>query len=160
MAHDAFRAGQATTAFLSDYPDVVPAPAHRDENGPAADTPESPLALIVEVDGRRFATTVHGLKGPGDSVKDDGRRRPRRGASSGPALAAGGDDLISPIHGTVIRIDVEMGASVESGQVMCVVEAMKMENELAAHKSGTVTGLPLEVGSSVAIGQVVATIAS
>jgi acetyl-CoA/propionyl-CoA carboxylase biotin carboxyl carrier protein len=57
-------------------------------------------------------------------------------------------------------VAVAPGAQVETGQVICVVEAMKMENELVAHKAGTIASVPLETGASVSIGQVVATITS
>ena len=70
----------------------------------------------------------------------------------------GGDTLVSPIQGTVIRVGVANGDVVAQGDVMCVVEAMKMENELVAHKAGTVSGLALLVGATVGIGEAIATI--
>jgi len=75
-----------------------------------------------------------------------------------PARNGGGNDLVSPIQGTAIRIAVEVGSRVEAGDLVCVVEAMKMENELVAHQAGTVTSLSIEVGDGVKVGDVIATI--
>jgi len=75
-----------------------------------------------------------------------------------PFLAGGGHERVSPIQGTAIRIAVEVGSRVEAGDLVCVVEAMKMENELVAHQAGTVTSLSIEVGDGVKVGDVIATI--
>jgi len=64
------------------------------------------------------------------------------------------------MQGTVLKIAVEVGASVEQGALVAVVEAMKMENEITAHKSGTVAALPISVGASVASGDALAVIES
>jgi acetyl-CoA/propionyl-CoA carboxylase biotin carboxyl carrier protein len=161
MRHPEFRAGRATTTFLVEYPEVLPSPAEPDRS-PAfgEDADAMPLSLVVEVNGRRFETSVRGLpagRAPGPETK---RKRTRRAGRADSGAAASGDDLVSPIHGTVIGINVAPGDQVEAGQVICVVEAMKMENELAAHKAGTIASMPLEPGASVSIGQVVATITS
>jgi acetyl-CoA/propionyl-CoA carboxylase biotin carboxyl carrier protein len=58
------------------------------------------------------------------------------------------------MQGTVLAVEVEEGAHVEAGQVICVVEAMKMENEIIAHHAGTVTSLAIESGGTVTSGQV------
>jgi acetyl-CoA/propionyl-CoA carboxylase biotin carboxyl carrier protein len=71
---------------------------------------------------------------------------------------AGGDTLASPLQGTVLKVAVEQGASVEEGALIAVIEAMKMENEITAHKSGTVAELPIAVGASVATGDTLAVI--
>jgi acetyl-CoA/propionyl-CoA carboxylase biotin carboxyl carrier protein len=64
------------------------------------------------------------------------------------------------MQGTVLKVAVEEGASVQAGALVAVIEAMKMENEIAAHKAGTVTALPISVGSSVASGDTLAVIES
>jgi acetyl-CoA/propionyl-CoA carboxylase biotin carboxyl carrier protein len=64
------------------------------------------------------------------------------------------------MQGTVLKIAVETGAQVQAGALIAIVEAMKMENEITAHKSGTVTALPISVGSSVAAGDPLAVIES
>ncbi|HVE68973.1 MAG TPA: acetyl-CoA carboxylase biotin carboxyl carrier protein subunit, partial [Solirubrobacteraceae bacterium] len=72
----------------------------------------------------------------------------------------GGDTLSSPIQGTVLKVAVEPGAQVEEGALIAVIEAMKMENEITAHKTGTVAELPIAVGAAVATGDTLAVIAS
>ena len=69
-----------------------------------------------------------------------------------------GEALLSPIKGTVLRVAVEEGQTVEAGDLICVVEAMKMENELTAHRTGVVSQLSVDQGQTVTIGAVVATI--
>ncbi|MDQ6775193.1 MAG: acetyl-CoA carboxylase biotin carboxyl carrier protein subunit, partial [Actinomycetota bacterium] len=88
------------------------------------------------------------------------RRTGRSGAGAGGAGGASGDTLPSPIQGTVLKVAVEQGAAIEEGALVAVVEAMKMENEITAHKSGKVAELPIAVGASVATGDTIAVIAS
>jgi len=162
MRHPAFLAGEASTTFLLDHPDVLEIPAAAAMNG--SGTPEVPDAvprparMIVEVDGRRFDVAVSGLALNGSASRKGSRRRPGRSRSGDPAVA-GGDELISPIQGTVLRVAVEEGQAVDAGTLICVVEAMKMENELTAHRAGVVTALGVSAGETVQIGAVVATIA-
>ncbi len=89
-----------------------------------------------------------------------GRRRASRPAASAPRAAGGGggDTLASPLQGTVLKVAVEQGATVEEGALVAVIEAMKMENEITAHKAGTVAELPIAVGASVATGDTLAVI--
>ena len=65
---------------------------------------------------------------------------------------------MSPIQGTVLRVPVEKGEEIEEGALICVVEAMKMENEITAHRSGKLTTLNVEEGGSVASGETIAVI--
>ena len=121
----------------------------------------------VEVSGRRFEVKVIGPPGggaangaapPGSGLAAKPQRR--EGAGAGAGGGGGGDALASPIQGTVLKVAVEHGAQVEEGALIAVVEAMKMENEITAHKGGTVTELPIAVGASVATGDTLAVIAS
>jgi acetyl-CoA/propionyl-CoA carboxylase biotin carboxyl carrier protein len=144
---------------------------------PAADDEEAdgePVeqAYTVEVSGKRFDVKVIGPPGgavatavaSGTAVNGGAppvaRRPPRRAGGAGAAGAGGGDTLASPLQGTVLKVAVEPGAAVEAGALICVIEAMKMENEITAHKAGTVSDLPIAVGSSVASGDTVAVITS
>ena len=77
----------------------------------------------------------------------------------GGRFTANGTELASPVQGTVIRVAVDAGQPVTTGAVVCVVEAMKMENELLAHRDGTVADLRVAAGDSVKVGDVVAVIA-
>ncbi|MFD8565021.1 acetyl-CoA carboxylase biotin carboxyl carrier protein subunit, partial [Streptosporangium canum] len=76
-------------------------------------------------------------------------RGPRRTTTGTPA---GGDDLISPMQGTIVKVVATDGDTVTAGDVIVVLEAMKMEQPLTAHKSGTVTGLAATAGQSVTAG--------
>jgi len=162
LAHPAFVEGKLSTTFLSDYPDVLPIPADPvGASGEGADIGSPPLDLIVEVNGRRFATSVRGLPEVtvgGQAVGSFHKKPTRTAGNRSKSAGAGGDALVSPIQGTVIRVDAHDGDTVEQGQVICVIEAMKMENELVAHKAGTVSGLSVNPGATVSIGQQVATI--
>ena len=84
----------------------------------------------------------------------------RAGVTSERIAAGGGDGAARPIQGTVLKIAVEAGAVVEEGMLIAVIEAMKMENEITAHKSGTIASLPIAVGASIARGDVIAVIES
>ncbi|PZS07323.1 MAG: hypothetical protein DLM64_15155, partial [Solirubrobacterales bacterium] len=122
----------------------------------------------VEVSGKRFDVKVIG-PARGDSQAQPagapavtggagGRRPPRRHERSASEDGAGLDTLSSPIQGTVLKVAVDQGASVNEGALICVIEAMKMENEITAHKAGTVVELPIAVGASVASGDTLAVI--
>jgi len=87
-------------------------------------------------------------------------RKPRRSDRAAGGNGGGGDALVSPIQGTVLKVAVEAGAAVEEGALVCVIEAMKMENEITAHKAGRVAELPIAVGASVANGDTLAVISS
>ena len=104
----------------------------------------------VEVDGRRFEVRVVEPEPPW--VQLARRRRERARAVVG---AGGRDAVVSPMQGTVLSVAVAEGDEVEAGQVICIVEAMKMENEVHAHRAGTVTDLSVAPGQPVSTGQIV-----
>jgi acetyl-CoA/propionyl-CoA carboxylase, biotin carboxylase, biotin carboxyl carrier protein len=113
----------------------------------------------VEVSGRRFDVKVIGPPPAAGAVNGTGARKPpRRQSGGGSSGGAGGDALVSPMQGTVLRVAVEQGATVEEGSLIAVVEAMKMENEITAHKPGTISELPIEAGGAVASGDTLAVI--
>jgi acetyl-CoA/propionyl-CoA carboxylase biotin carboxyl carrier protein len=108
----------------------------------------------VEVDGRRFEVR---LSEPEPEWRTLALRRRER-VGRGGAGAGARDAVVSPMQGTVLGVSVADGDAVEAGQVICVVEAMKMENEVHAHRAGTIRGLSVEPGQPVTTGQVVCTI--
>ena len=108
----------------------------------------------VEVDGRRFEVR---LSEPEPAWRALARRRRDR-VAQGAGGAGGSDAVVSPMQGTVLTVPVADGDAVEAGQVICIVEAMKMENEVRAHRGGTVRNLSVEAGQSVTTGQVICTI--
>jgi acetyl-CoA/propionyl-CoA carboxylase biotin carboxyl carrier protein len=114
----------------------------------------------VEVSGKRFDVKVIGAPSDGGAVNGAvpaGRKPPRRERGGGGG-GGGGDALSSPLQGTVLKVAVEQGAEVEEGALIAVIEAMKMENEITAHKAGKVAELPISVGASVASGDTLAVI--
>jgi len=136
-------------------------PAGEDEEEPSVEQ-----TYTVEVSGRRFDVKVIGAAPVGNGAAPAapaGRKPPRReraGGAGESGAPTGGDTLASPLQGTVLRVAVEKGATVEEGTLVAVIEAMKMENEITAHKAGTVADLPIAVGASVASGDTLAVIES
>jgi acetyl-CoA/propionyl-CoA carboxylase biotin carboxyl carrier protein len=116
----------------------------------------------VEVDGRLHSVKVIGAAAPagGNPGSGAGLRRPprRERAAGGPAAGGATDVLVSPIQGTVLKVPVSNGDEVSEGALICVVEAMKMENEITAHRAGKVTELSVTEGGSVAAGDTIARI--
>jgi acetyl-CoA/propionyl-CoA/long-chain acyl-CoA carboxylase, biotin carboxylase, biotin carboxyl carrier protein len=105
----------------------------------------------VEVDGRRFEVR---LSEPEPEWRALARRRRER-VRHGGGGASGRDAVVSPMQGTVLAVPVSEGDLVEPGQVICVVEAMKMENEVHAQREGTIRNLSVEPGQPVTTGQVI-----
>jgi acetyl-CoA/propionyl-CoA carboxylase biotin carboxyl carrier protein len=113
----------------------------------------------VEVDGRLHSVRVIGAAAPAPGPAPGGAKRPpkrERKASAG--AAASSEALVSPLQGTVLKVAVEEGAEVEEGALICVIEAMKMENEITAHRAGKVTSLAIKEGAAVAAGDLLAKI--
>jgi acetyl-CoA/propionyl-CoA carboxylase biotin carboxyl carrier protein len=119
-----------------------------------AEEPEvqSRETVTVEVAGKRLEVVLPA--GLGAGVAPGGAKPVKRGPSKKAVGAAGGDSLTSPMQGTIVKIAVEDGQHVEAGELVIVLEAMKMEQPLSAHKAGTITGLSAEVGSTVTSGAV------
>jgi acetyl-CoA/propionyl-CoA carboxylase biotin carboxyl carrier protein len=160
IAHPAFISAGATTGFLVEYPEVLPPPADRAAASNGV-TPPATRDILVEVDGRRL--TVRLPAGFGADGGVESKRPPASNAASSRGKAGGskpaGNELLSPIQGTVIRVAVEAGQPVAAGDLVCVVEAMKMENEIVSHRDGVIAQLPVASGDAVAIGALLAVIA-
>jgi acetyl-CoA/propionyl-CoA carboxylase biotin carboxyl carrier protein len=114
--------------------------------------------VVVEVGGRRLEVSLPAGLAAGGAAPGATAKPRRRGGSSG-GSAASGDSLTSPMQGTIVKVAVEDGASVEAGDLIVVLEAMKMEQPITAHKAGTISGLSAEVGAAVTSGAVICTIA-
>jgi acetyl-CoA/propionyl-CoA carboxylase biotin carboxyl carrier protein len=117
----------------------------------------------VEVSGRRFDVKVIGPPAQsvaGSANSTEGRRPPKRERSGGAAVSTdgAGGALVSPLQGTVLRVNVEKGQAVDAGAVVCVIEAMKMENEITATVAGKVEELSVEEGAAVSAGDTLAVI--
>jgi acetyl-CoA/propionyl-CoA carboxylase biotin carboxyl carrier protein len=105
----------------------------------------------VEVDGRRFEVRLTEPEAPWLELA----RRRRERVSAGAQGSAARDAVVSPMQGTVLSVAVAEGDVVEAGALICIVEAMKMENEVHAHRAGVVTELSVAPGEPVAHGQVI-----
>ena len=109
----------------------------------------------VELDGRRYEVKTLVPEPPYAELARRRRERTGGGAHHGAAK----DALVSPMQGTVLAVEVEEGEEVRAGQVICIVEAMKMENEITAHRDGTITELAVIPGQAVTTGQVICVVA-
>ncbi|WKN56062.1 acetyl/propionyl/methylcrotonyl-CoA carboxylase subunit alpha [Rhodococcus opacus] len=128
-------------------------PIDEDESGPRQN-------VVVEVGGRRVEVSLPGqftlgtgAGAPAGAVRKKPKARTRGGAHGG---AASGDAVTAPMQGTVVKVAVEEGQQVAEGDLIAVLEAMKMENPVNAHKAGTVTGLAVEPGAAITQGTVLA----
>jgi len=108
----------------------------------------------VELDGRLYEVKALVPEPPFAELARRRRERTAHGAHHGAAK----DAVVTPMQGTVLAVEVENGEDVQAGQVICIVEAMKMENEITAHRDGVVTDLSVEPGQPVTTGQVVCVI--
>ncbi|MGC4190426.1 MAG: biotin carboxylase N-terminal domain-containing protein [Thermomicrobiales bacterium] len=159
-ANPAFVSGDVFTTFLADHPDVLEAasaPGTATVPG-AADDVLDRTSLVVEVGGRRFSVDVlapmsAGAEAtPANGTRRNGRARKPRSGGAGSRSAGDADTIASGVQGTVVRVNVAPGDEVVAGQVVAVVEAMKMENDVVAQRAGTVAAVEMEPGASVAIG--------
>jgi acetyl-CoA/propionyl-CoA carboxylase biotin carboxyl carrier protein len=145
-------------------------PPYAPEADPAAGGGALPGAgereqIVVEVGGKRLEVVLPaglgavagtgGRAGAGQAGRAGGRQRSGRSRAAG----AGGDELTSPMQGTIIKIVAEEGQRVSAGDTVVVLEAMKMEQPLTAHKDGTVTGLAVEIGQTVSAGTTICRLA-
>ena len=111
--------------------------------------------VTVEVGGRRLEVVLPaGFAASAAPAAGGGAKKPKRAKGKKAGAAASGDAVASPMQGTIVKVAVEEGQEVAEGDVIVVLEAMKMEQPLKAHKGGTVTGLDAEVGATVSSGAV------
>jgi acetyl-CoA/propionyl-CoA carboxylase biotin carboxyl carrier protein len=117
----------------------------------SASEPAAPReTVVVEVGGKRLEVSLPA--GFGAAAPSAARRAPRRSGAGKAGAAASGDAVVSPMQGTIVKIAVEDGQSVAEGDLIVVLEAMKMEQPLIAHKAGTVTSLSATVGAVIPAG--------
>jgi acetyl-CoA/propionyl-CoA carboxylase, biotin carboxylase, biotin carboxyl carrier protein len=112
----------------------------------------------VEVSGKLFDVKVIGEAVAGAAAPAGGKKPPKRERKAGGGAAASSESLPSPLQGTVLKVAVSEGAEVAEGDLICVIEAMKMENEITAHRAGKVTALNVSEGAAVGSGDVIAVI--
>ncbi|CAN5162643.1 biotin carboxylase N-terminal domain-containing protein [soil metagenome] len=150
--------GVHTSWIETDFENHIPVYVDEaDDDGaePAAER----RSVTVEVGGRRLEVVLPA--GLGNNAPAAGAaRKPRRTQAKKSVATPSGDAVTSPMQGTIVKVAVGEGQEVAEGDVLVVLEAMKMEQPLKAHKAGTVTGLDAEVGATVSSGEVVCEITS
>ncbi len=157
LSHDTFIAAAVTTPFVAGL-DLAALPAQAPSSvAPTAEETPPPSGpgddYIVEVNGKRFTVRV------AEAAKRRARHdRGRRGAGAAHDGATDSAAVVSPMHGVVLRVAVAPGQTVQAGELLLVVEAMKMENEVRAHRAGVVATVQAATGDTVEVGAVLATI--
>jgi acetyl-CoA/propionyl-CoA carboxylase biotin carboxyl carrier protein len=158
MLHEQFAAGEHSTASVEREWDISSLTPY----GPAAgaDEPDGPARdIVVEVGGRRLEVKVYGELAAGGGGGGGGAAAPKkRKRSGGGGAVAAAEAVVAPMQGTVVKYAVAVGDEVAEGDLVCVLEAMKMENTITAHRSGSVTDLAFAAGDVVESGAVLATI--
>jgi acetyl-CoA/propionyl-CoA carboxylase, biotin carboxylase, biotin carboxyl carrier protein len=143
------------TAWLkSTAPEAAPAPEPSEEGAEIVTRDYK-----VEVSGKLFDVKVIGEAVAGAAAPAaGGRKPPKRERAAGGSAASSSESLPSPLQGTILKVAVAEGAEVNEGDLICVIEAMKMENEITAHRSGKVTSLNVAEGAAIGSGDVIAVI--
>ncbi len=160
LSHPEFAAGEHSTKWVEERLDLsgtaAPAPAASGDEDEAAE-PKVRRDVDVEVDGRRFAVSVWVPESAAVAAPSGvAAARPRRAGGAGSGRSAqGAGSVVVPMQGTIVKVLVEVGEAVEAGQTVCVLEAMKMENNISAERSGTVREVKVGPGDSVGAGDVV-----
>ncbi|MEE1927873.1 biotin carboxylase N-terminal domain-containing protein [Streptomyces sp. TRM 70351] len=139
------------TEFVNEIKPFAGAGAEEDEEGDTRET------VVVEVGGKRLEVSLPASLGMplARAAVAGGAKPARRRAAKKSASAASGDTLASPMQGTIVKVAVEEGQEVAEGELIVVLEAMKMEQPLNAHRAGTVKGLTAQVGGSISSGTVI-----
>ncbi|WP_237208208.1 acetyl/propionyl/methylcrotonyl-CoA carboxylase subunit alpha [Rothia nasimurium] len=123
---------------------------------PEAD--EDRQKITVEVNGKRMEVVLPNLGTGAPKAAAAAKSRKSRSARGGASGAAHSNELTSPMQGTIVKVATKDGAKVAEGDLIVVLEAMKMEQPITAHKAGKVTGLKLKAGDTVSAGAIIATI--
>ncbi|WP_405914288.1 ATP-grasp domain-containing protein [Streptomyces sp. NBC_00963] len=135
------------TEFVNEIPPFAPAGGDTDEDEAGRET------IVVEVGGKRLEVSLPSSLGM--TLARTGLAagaKPKRRAAKKAGSATSGDSLASPMQGTIVKVAVEEGQEVKEGDLVVVLEAMKMEQPLNAHRSGTIKSLTAEIGASVSSG--------
>lgn len=147
LQHPEFVSGQAGTTFLERETPMLTSSLPPDEAAVTVPGAEAqPQQALVEVNGRRFQVAVYGLNPRASAGQRAAKPKLGTGRASG---KGGGNTLASPLQGNVLRLLVSEGQSVTQGDLVCVIEAMKMENEISAHKDGKVARIFVSPGEAV-----------
>src|SRR5699024_725164 len=141
-----------TTWIESDYDNQLEPYSGAADDG----EPEEREQVTVEVEGRRLEVVLPA--GLGAATTAAATKKSKRGGGKKSGAAVSGDSLTSPMQGTVVKVVAGDGDEVSEGDQVVVIEAMKMEQPITAHKSGVITGLAAEIGATIGAGEVIADI--
>jgi acetyl-CoA/propionyl-CoA carboxylase biotin carboxyl carrier protein len=165
LATEQWARGETCRDLLEDPEWIKALPADKPGTAPVGEHEEPPELnerdYQVEVGGRLFPVKVIGQvfgNGAAAAPAAGGKRPPKRERKAGGGAAASGNDVVAPLQGSIFKVEVAEGDEVEEGALIVVIEAMKMENEITAHKAGKVTKLSAEVGAAINAGDPIATI--
>ncbi|QMU67812.1 biotin carboxylase N-terminal domain-containing protein [Streptacidiphilus sp. P02-A3a] len=136
------------TDFDNTIPPFTPSGAEGEE-------PDARETVVVEVGGKRIEVSLPSGLGAAAAARPAAAKSKRRAVTGKSGSAASGDTLASPMQGTIVKVAVEEGQTVAEGELVVVLEAMKMEQPLNAHKAGTVVGLTAAIGATVTSGAVI-----
>ena len=156
LSHDDFRDMKHSTKWVEETLDLTGVKAEADESTDDDGNERVRRDVPVEVNGRRYSVSVWVPEGAAAAAPAGGPTR--RKASSSGSGGAGNGKVAVPMQGTVVKIEVEVGQSVEAGDTVLVLEAMKMENNIAADIAGVIKEISVSVGDTVGGGDVVVTI--
>ncbi|RZU62033.1 acetyl/propionyl/methylcrotonyl-CoA carboxylase subunit alpha [Zhihengliuella halotolerans] len=135
------------------------APFSAADSAPAAEDDGERQSITVEVGGKRLEVVLPAGLGAAAAPAKAGKAKRKRSSRGGATAAVSGDALTSPMQGTIVKVAAQDGDTVAEGDLIVVLEAMKMEQPLTAHKAGTIEGLTAAVGETVNAGAAIATIA-
>jgi acetyl-CoA/propionyl-CoA carboxylase biotin carboxyl carrier protein len=159
LASPDFRAGVHSTKWVEESLDLTDISGKSDAAGddPSEEDPRVRKDVVLEVNGKRFEVAAWVPESAGVSVSQKPAKA-RRSGSSGSGTKSGSGQVTVPMQGTIVKILVEVGQEVSEGEVVVVLEAMKMENNINADKSGTVSEVRIGPGDTVGAGDVVVVI--
>jgi acetyl-CoA/propionyl-CoA carboxylase biotin carboxyl carrier protein len=170
LGHPDFAAATHSTKWVEETLDLSgvaatpPVPAAPAEDGGDGQAPRVRRDVDVEVNGRRYSVALWvpdvGPVVVAGAGAAGARPRPKAAAASGGGGAAGAGQVTVPMQGTIVKVLVKVGDAVEVGQPLCVLEAMKMENNIEAGTAGTVSEIRVEPGSAVGAGDTIIVISA
>ena len=160
LEHPDFIDATHSTKWVEERLDLTGIAAPAPVSAPEADAaPRVRRDVDVEVNGKRFAVRVWVPESAGGAAAGETTRsRPSRAASTASSAVGGSGQVTVPMQGTIVKVLVAVGDAVEAGDAVCVLEAMKMENNITAERSGTVTEVKVAAGDTVGAGDVVVVI--
>ncbi len=158
LSHDDFVAARHSTRWVEERLDLSGVAAHPIEPVAEPDGERRVMREVdAEVDGRRYRVKLWVPESGGAANASGGPKPARRGSASSAAATLGGDGKVTvPMQGTIVKVLVTEGDTVEAGQTLCVLEAMKMENPINADRAGVVKELRVKPGDALGAGDVVA----